>query len=198
MANVESTQAERMAACNSRNTKLPELAFHAVLSDGAQEMRFEHLAVKRHLSNAATRNLAGIRRTKGVKWGLSTTHRATRRKRVRGFSKVSLRRWVVGEGKLFVFRRISAWRWAPGCKKEGCNISSEAPIGDSAAVTTPLIDEEPRVRDASRRFLEQLSRVARVALATDHEGRSAYLPEPSRGIESILRFHRGNHVGWSQ
>jgi hypothetical protein len=33
-------------ACKSRNTKLPELAFHAILSDGAQEMRFEHLAVR--------------------------------------------------------------------------------------------------------------------------------------------------------
>ena len=32
--------------CNSRNTKLSELAFHAVLSEGAQGMRFEHLAVR--------------------------------------------------------------------------------------------------------------------------------------------------------
>jgi hypothetical protein len=71
------------------------------------------------------------------------------------------------------------WRWAPGPNKEGCDISSETPIGNSAAVTTPLIDEEPRVRDASRRFLKQLSRVARVALATDHEGRSSYLPGAS-------------------
>jgi hypothetical protein len=35
-----------VVACNSKNTKLPELAFHASLSDGAQEMRFEHLAVQ--------------------------------------------------------------------------------------------------------------------------------------------------------
>src|SRR5215217_3524698 len=34
-----------------------------------------------------------------------------------------------------------------------------------------------------------------VALATDHEGRSSYLPEPVRGIESIFRFNRSNHVG---
>ena len=85
--------------------------------------------------------------------------------------------------------------WAPGPNKEGCDISSETPIGNSAAVTTPLIDEEPRVRYASRRFFEQLARVARVALATDHEGRSSYLPEPVRGIESIFGFHRSNHVG---
>ena len=96
---------------------------------------------------------------------------------------------------MFVLRRISAWGWAPGRNNEGCDISSETPIGNSAAVTTPLIDEEPRVRYASRRFFEQLARVARVALATDHEGRSSYLPNPVRGIESIFRFYRSNHVG---
>lgn len=96
---------------------------------------------------------------------------------------------------MVVFHRISAWRCAPGRKEENWDISSEAPIGDDAAVTTPFIDEEPRVRDASRRFLEQLSRIAGIVRDTDHEGRSAYLPRPSRGIESNLRFHRGDHVG---
>lgn len=66
--------------------------------------------------------------------------------------------------------------WAPGRNKEDCDISSETPIGNSAAVTTPLIEEEPRIRYASRRFFEQLARVARVTLATDHEGRSSFSP----------------------
>jgi hypothetical protein len=30
-----------MGACNSRNTKLPELGFHIVLGDGAREVTFE-------------------------------------------------------------------------------------------------------------------------------------------------------------
>jgi hypothetical protein len=126
---------------------------------------------------------------------LSTTHRTTPQARLRLFGSFSLHWWVHREGWLFVFLRISAWRWAPGPNKEASDISSETPIGNSAAVTTPPIDEEPRVRDASRRFLEQLSRVAGVALATDHEGRSSYLPEPVRSIESIFGFHRSNHVG---
>jgi hypothetical protein len=32
--------------CNSQITKLPELTFHALVSDGAQEMRFERLVVR--------------------------------------------------------------------------------------------------------------------------------------------------------
>src|SRR5215208_5532821 len=107
------------------------------------------------------------------------------------------RRYPLGciEDQVFVFRRILARHRAPGPNKERCDISSETPIGDSAAVTTPLIDEQPRVRNASRRFRKQLSRVASVALPTDHEGRSAYLPQPLRGIESIFRFNRSNHIG---
>jgi hypothetical protein len=32
--------------CNSQNTKLPELTFHAVLGDEAREIRFERLLVR--------------------------------------------------------------------------------------------------------------------------------------------------------
>ena len=32
--------------CNSRNTKTHELAFHAILSDGAKDIYFEHLVVR--------------------------------------------------------------------------------------------------------------------------------------------------------
>jgi hypothetical protein len=33
-------------ACNSRNTKLPELAFHAVLGDDTRGLRFERLLAR--------------------------------------------------------------------------------------------------------------------------------------------------------
>ena len=33
-------------ACKSRNTKLSELAFHAILNDGARELRFERLLAR--------------------------------------------------------------------------------------------------------------------------------------------------------
>jgi hypothetical protein len=34
------------SACQSQNTKLPELGFHAVLGDGARELRFERLLTR--------------------------------------------------------------------------------------------------------------------------------------------------------
>jgi hypothetical protein len=34
------------AACNSQNTKLPELGFHAVLGDDDRELRFERLLAR--------------------------------------------------------------------------------------------------------------------------------------------------------
>jgi len=35
-----------VVTCNSRNTKLPELTFRAILGDGAQELRLERLLVR--------------------------------------------------------------------------------------------------------------------------------------------------------
>jgi hypothetical protein len=42
----EQIAGDRGQACNSRNTKTLELPFHAILSDGAKEMYFEHLLVR--------------------------------------------------------------------------------------------------------------------------------------------------------
>ena len=51
----EQIAGDREQACKSKNTKTHELTFHAVLSDGARELRFERLRAQYGSRKAAGR-----------------------------------------------------------------------------------------------------------------------------------------------